>query len=586
MKGVDIKGLGSANDLARAQDLHRRGDLVAARALYEKIGKRHPDYPRALHYLGLIAHQSGDSQKAVRLIKKASGLSPKDPEMRSNLGNALARLGRLDEARRELERAVALAPDFAGGFNNLGLVLRKMGQPDRAADAFAEAVRLMPRQALLYANWGSALAEMNELAAAQEKLEQAVTLSPKNAEAWNNLGLLQSRRRLWDDALVSLEKAADLSPKTATVWVNLSNVERAFGRLDKARKAAETALDLSPSLPDAHQALAAAGQPESAAAEIERLEQLLASPALTRSERSNCHYALGKLLDETGTYRRAFTAFAAANQQQADQVDLEAVEARFAELTRRFDPAFVERLAGLADPSERPVFVIGMPRSGTTLVEQIIASHPEAAGVGELGNLEGYLTAIEQSADDPAPDDLRGYIQDYQATLDRLGGSARRVVDKRPFNFMAVGLILALFPNAKILHCRRDPRDTCLSIFFTNFNEQHAFSTRLEDIGHFYRLYADLMDRWRTLFPDRLYELDYVRLVQDQEAETRALIQHIGLDWDPACLAFHRTLRPVDTPSDWQVRQPLYDSSVGRWRHYEAELSPLLAALAPLLGEA
>ncbi len=582
MSRAEISGLGKASVFARAQELHRRGDLKGARTLYEQVTKRHPDYPRALHYLGLIAHQSGDSHKAVRLINKALTLTPKDPEMRSNLGNALVRSGRLEEARRELERAVALAPHFGGGFNNLGICLRKLGEPERAAEAFAQAARLIPRQALIFTNWGSALADMGLLEAAEDKLRHAITIDPNVAEAWNNLGLVQSRRRAWNTALTSLEKAAMLAPKAANVWVNLSTVERAFGRLEKARTAAEKALTLAPGLPDAHQALAAAGRSTSAEADIGRLEKLLKAAPLTADERSNCNYALGKLLDEIGAYPRAFAAYKAANKDQRRRFDAEATAARLEAITRRFDSAFVQRLADLASLDERPIFVIGMPRSGTTLVEQIIASHPAAAGAGELGNMERYLLAFEDAEDTPAASAIKGFVSDYLETLERYGPRAARIVDKRPFNFLAVGLILALLPKARILHCRRDPRDTCLSIFFTNFAEKHSFSTRLEDIGQFYQLYSALMKRWRTAFPGQFYEIDYSRLIENQEQESRRLIGHLGLEWDPACLAFHRTLRPVDTPSDWQVRQPLHDRSLGRWRHYEANLAPLLEALGPL----
>ena len=217
-------------------------------------------------------------------------------------------------------------------------------------------------------------------------------------------------------------------------------------------------------------------------------------------------------------------------------------------------------------------------------MEQIVASHPAAAGVGELPNLERYLLACEAADGDPAPETLTGFIEDYLATLERFAPGAARVVDKRPFNFLALGLVRALFPRARILHCTRDPRDTCLSIFFTNFSEKHGFSTRLADIGAFYCLYADLLRRWEEIFPGAIHTVDYARLVEDQEAETRRLLAHLELPWDPACLAFHRQERPVDTPSDWQVRQPLHDRSLGRWRHYESHLAPLLEALAPVLS--
>ncbi len=290
-------------------------------------------------------------------------------------------------------------------------------------------------------------------------------------------------------------------------------------------------------------------------------------------ERSNCNYALGKLLDDVGAYARAFEAYAAAEDQRCS-FDPARTAARFEALTQRFDPAFAERCSAAASRSERPVFVIGMPRAGATLVEQIIASHPQAAGAGELSDIEAILSSCEGLEGDPEPNRLRGFAADYLSTLERYGPGAQRVVDKRSFNFMSLGLIGALFPRARILHCKRDLRDAALSIFYTNFAEKHAFSTRLEDIGAFYRLYADMMARWQRAFPDRIYEVDYEGLVDNQEAESRRLIAHLGLEWDAACLSFHRNLRPVDTPSDWQVRQPIHSRSQGRWRHYEARLAP------------
>ena len=217
------------------------------------------------------------------------------------------------------------------------------------------------------------------------------------------------------------------------------------------------------------------------------------------------------------------------------------------------------------------------PRSGTTLTEQIIASHQAAAGAGELPHFERYLNQLADAAPDQAR--LAACAADYLAGLDHKAPGALRAVDKRPFNFLCLGLIRLVFPAARIIHCRRDPRDTCLSIYFTNFAEQHAFSTRLGDIGAFYGLYREVMEHWRRLLPGAIYEVDYERLVSDQESESRRLIAHLGLDWDQACLAFHLNQRPVDTPSDWQVRQPIHSRSIGRWQHYEQHLGPLLEAL-------
>ncbi len=569
----------SLTEFQLAWQCHQRGDLAKAKALYGRVGMAHPDYPRALHYLGLIAHQTGDSAQGVRLISRALALTPKDAEMRSNLGNALARCGRLQEARDELEKATALAPGFAGAHNNLGLVQRKLGDPEAAAGSFERAVQLAPGQPLLYSNWGTALAEAGQLTAAREKLEQAIKLNPGHADAWSNLGLVHSRLRAWDEAVRCLNKALELAPEAAGVWVNLSNVERAFGRMSEARKAAAKAIELAPGLPDAHQALASAGRFEEAEREITGLEAVLKRGDLTPKDRINCSYALGKLLDGAGQFDRAFAAYAAANAEQAQPVEIADSVTRFDRLIARFDRDLLDRLADVGNPSERPIFVVGMPRSGTTLVEQIIASHGAASGAGELPHFEGYLKAFEAAKGGSRAALLGDFAQDYLARLDRRGERALRTVDKAPFNFLCLGLIRLVFPKARIVHCRRDPRDTCLSIFFTNFAEHRSFTTRLADIGAYYACYKRLMEQWRQLFPEGFFEIAHETLVRDQEGETRRLLGYLGLPWDERCLSFHETLRPVDTPSDWQVREPIHTRSLGRWRHYERHLAPLLEAL-------
>ncbi len=573
-----------ASHLEKARRHHQAGNLRLAAGLYRKIGKGHRDYPRALHYLGLIAHQTGNSEQAVRLISAALAPAGEDAEMRSNLGNALAGCGRLAEARRELERATALAPDFAGAHNNLGIVLRKMGAPGEAARAFERAAGLEPGLAVVYGNWGAALVDAGELTLARGKLDRAIELNPNLADAWNNLGLLHSRRRAWQEAVRCLNRACELNPRSPGAWVNLSNVQRAFGENAAARQSAAKAIELDPMLPEAHRALAVAGRFADADAEIRRVEEILKTRTLPPGGRVHCHYALGKMLDDVGAFDRAFAAYAEANAGQARPFDPAQAAARIDGIISGFDGPLFDRLAGGGSDSERPVFVIGMPRSGTTLVEQIIASHGSAEGAGELAHFGRYLQSLPNGPGELDPAALGAFAEDYLARLGRPDAAVARIVDKRPFNFMCLGLIRLVFPRASIIHCRRDPRDTCLSIFFTDFADKHAFTTRLSDIGLFYNDYMRAMDHWRRTQPGAFLEVDYEKLVADQEAESRRLIAHCGLPWDSRCLAFHENKRPVDTPSDWQVREPIYTRSIGRWRHYEPHLAPLLEAIAPSLA--
>ena len=315
-----------------------------------------------------------------------------------------------------------------------------------------------------------------------------------------------------------------------------------------------------------------------------------------------CH-AAAKIANDVGRYDEAFEFAAAAGRYSGKDFDAVGLARRFEGLKKLFSAEFFAGRESSGDASKQPVFIVGMPRSGTTLTEQIIASHPQASGAGELGAFQvlakslGYLTPSLRNKDADEGEfarrvgalrekEIHAAAGEYLSTLRRVGGDGRRIVDKMPQNFQFAGLIALLFPNAKIIHCRRNPLDTCISCFMSHFVEGHDYSTDLEMLGSYYRQYAALMEHWRQALPIPIHEVRYRVLVADTEGEARKLIAFIGLEWDPACLRYYESKQPIFTNSRVQVRQPVYTSSVERWRRYERHIGPLKAALGDLVERA
>jgi len=306
-------------------------------------------------------------------------------------------------------------------------------------------------------------------------------------------------------------------------------------------------------------------------------------------KRSVIHRALGKINEDLDRVDAAFAHFEAANIATGAAFDWTAHERYISGSIALFTRAFLEERAGAGALSARPVFVVGMPRSGTTLVEQILASHPDVAALGELTDIEtGLMSAVRQSPDAPGffervaelePKALRAAGQRYLDAIAARGAQRARAVDKMPHNFLFLGWIRLILPGASIIHCTRDPLDTCVSCYTHRFSEAHAYSTDLTKLGDYYRSYERLMAHWQSVLPSPPLEVRYERLVADLEGESRRMIAHLGLDWRQECLAFHKTRRVVQTPSQWQVRPPLDASSIGRWRKFERHLGPLRAAL-------
>lgn len=578
--------------------------------------------------LGAVLQMQG--KDSLPALQKATELLPGDAEAHYNLGNTLLLLNRLDEAEASYRRALRINPDDADAYFNLGNTLRKLGRLDKAAASYVKTLQFRPGHAEAHCNLGNILQEMGRLDEAEASYRQALEIKPSYAAAHYNLGnLLQNRNRL-AEAEACYRRALQFSPDRADIHTNLGNILQDMDRLDEAEACFRQALLVEPDHAEALSnlgkllmdkgrlgeaeasfrqalqirpdylvvrlslALARKAKPDdenlAALIAVEQAARSGATP-LPAEEAILLHYALGKSYDDIGDHEKAFPHFLEGGKLKRATFDFnpDHTALHFASIMRNFDAAALDRLRGGGDPSHLPIFILGMPRSGTTLVEQIISSYPGIHGAGELSDLKEITSRNIAGA--AYPDNLHLLDQaqlaawgaEYVAGLQRRAPAARRITDKMPGNFLAVGLIHLMLPNAKIIHVNRNPADTCLSCFTQLFKDGQKFTYDLAELGRYYGDYARLMDHWRNLLPKNAFlDVQYEDIVADQEAHSRRIIEYCGLDWDDACLDFHRNKRPVKTASMAQVRQPIYRSSLERWRPYEQFLEPLFSALGDL----
>jgi len=545
----------------RALRAHREGKLATADKLYRRILEQSPQDAVAMQLLGVVRAQQRRFAEAEPLLARAASLSPANPEIHNNLGNVLLELGRAGEATESFRRAIALRPDYPEAHYNLGNALRRLDQVEQAVAAYRAAIALRPgyRDALF--NFADLFRQSPDPLPAIDLLRQLLAHHPRDAEAHGLMGAVLRQTGRLTEAVESFDRALAINPRLAGVHYNRARMKKIE-----------------------------AGDPHFAA-----MQELARHPQqLGEAERGLLHMALGKACADLGRDEEAFGHFLEGNRvnRRLFGFDEAEMEVRFEGLKRAFTQDIVASGTGGGSPSDVPVFILGFPRSGTTLVEQILASHPEVHGAGELGYLEHVASSFrgpglaEVGYPDYArrlgPADWRAAGELYVERLRSLAPTATRVTDKVPDNYMHIGFIYLALPRARVIHVVRNPLDTCVSCFGINFFAGLRYTCDLMELGRQYRRYLDLMDHWRRVLPAGfVLDVRYEALVDNIEAEARRIVAHCGLAWDPRCIDFHETARPVRTASVIQVRQPLYRSSLQRWRRYEKHLGPLIEALGP-----
>jgi tetratricopeptide (TPR) repeat protein len=601
----------------------RTDEAVAAGRLAIALA---PNYPQALNNLGIAYFDSGDFEAAADSYKRALALMPDFAEAHSNLGNALRALKRFEEAIDAHKQALRLKPGYGDGYNNLGTVLRDLKRFAEADENYRKALSLKPRDPAILNNlalsatqqkrYDDALAlltssasidpknhetfnflaslwiERSDLAKAKSAVDRALMLKPDFPEAFNVLGRITFEEGRTADAVELYRKAIALKPELADAYNNLGNSLKELGRFDEARDAYEEALKLDATSTAVFVNLADARRFKPDDPYIGQMEALLGKPDSTEEEQTQLHFALGKAFADLKQHDKSLKHFIAGGVLKRKDVpyDEPAMMALFDRIKAVFSRDLVRRSGGLGDPSTLPVFVIGMPRSGTTLVEQIVSSHPKVFGAGELPDLSAVITAVHTYGGQPVPypefvptmgpQQLRQFGGAYISRVRQRSATAERITDKLPANFLYLGLAHLAMPNARFIHVRRNPVDTCVSCFSKLFTGEQAHTYDLAELGRYYRAYEALMEHWHKVLPAGvMMDVQYEDVVADIETQARRIVAHVGLEWDEACLAFYENDRPIRTASATQVRQPIYNSSIGRWRAYGDLLEPLTTAL-------
>jgi tetratricopeptide (TPR) repeat protein len=555
--------------------LGRLGRLQEAEASYARALAIHPEFAEAHSNLSDLQLEQGRYDDAAMSGRRAIAINPGLAEAHQNLGKALAALGRVEEAVASCRRALRIRPEFAEAHNTLGNVFVRLARVDDAIASFRLAILISPGFAEAHANLANALRGKGLLDEAEASYRRALLINPQFVEAYTGLGTTLRLQRRTAESEASCRSALQIKPDLPTALAVLADLRADAGRFDEAEQLFKRAISVDAEFSEAWAGLARLRPMTRADGDWLAAAQRLVAQGLPPQRELSLRFAIGKYFDDVKDFENAFLNYRLANelakrcgaghdrQQLTQAIDL-IIRSQSQDWTGRVRPG--------ANRSARPVFIVGMLRSGTTLAEQILASHPAVFGAGELM----FWNKVADLSDAALAAAGAGYLD----LLQGLSADAARVADKFPTNFLFLGLIHAALPNARIIHMRRNPIDTCLSIYFQHFEAANSHANDLDDLAHYYREYRRLMRHWRTALPSgTLLEVPYEGLVQDLPVWSRRMLDFIELPWDPRCLEFHETPRTVVTASRWQVRQKISTSSVGRWHNYSEFVGPLKSLL-------
>ncbi len=502
----------------------------------------------------------------------------------------LQQRGQSGQAKQVLLNVLQTHPKNLDALNLLGVQAALVKDNQTARKFFEKARKIKPNDVKVLINIAKVEYQLKDYKKALVHLIKANKIAPKSAAVWSLLGRTHHELGNLEGALECTTRAVELEPENTGCWLTQANFLVDAGRIDEARKIYRSIA----SKKDNYEVGALVGIANVTKFTVDdeepnRLAALANDRAVSTYHGAELLYAAGKASADRKNYDTAFKFYKTAKDKFEKKFESDKHHIYCNSIKTAFSGSYFEALSYQGNASEKPVFIVGMPRSGTTLTEQILASHTDVTGAGEqnyfrnmfakFGIFEGDPKKFAKTISKLSEHELDKLGKEFLEILDRYSTSAARVVDKMPLNFECLGLIATLFPNAKIIHCTRDPIDTCLSCYMNKFAGSHSYNNQLETLGRYYREYKDLMAYWEQVLPIEIYESSYESLTSNQERDTRKLVSFLGLEWDPACLDFNSNTQLVKTPSKWQVRQPIYKSSVKKWKNYEKHLDPLIDEL-------
>lgn len=595
-----------------------------AKKLCTKLCKQTPNDPEAWFLLGSINGAIDNFTAAESCCKKALKFAPENPMLLFNLGMALLKQGKANAAKQRFENAIKHQPQFPDAYLELANALCLTGDNASSITNYKKAIQQNPKSIHAYHNLADAYRNTGQLPEALKNYEKAISLQKDFVESYNGLASTYIAMFHYDKAIDLLESSISFLPSNSYLYFCLAAAYQEQGETNKARINFTKALEIDPGYADAQSGLAAilalqgdydkAGQlltcllekhPENSAAIITYVTyanqfgatkraiklgtDFLADNIITDQTKSKLLFALAKLHEKRDELNVAFSLYQQGNILRRSKFDEDKHIEMFKSFVNTYSKSLFEKLHYDNNTAITPIFIIGMPRSGTSLAEQILASHPDIYGAGELPTINRLIkklpeklstsTPYPECVENLSPQTLSEIAEEYIKEATTSSNNEKFITDKMPLNAIHLGFISLLFPNAPIIHCTRNPRDTCLSCFFTNFSGEHSYAFSLNNLGKFYRMYHNQMKHWSKTISNPIFELSYENVVENPDQVIRDLVNFCGVEWNDACLNFHKTKRTVATASHDQVRKKIYSSSVGKWRNYEQYLEELFSAL-------
>jgi len=564
-------------------NLYLAGQMAQAERACRELLKTDPQSEIVLNVLGAALQKLGQLAEAVKSFEKAIQIKPDYAEAHYNYGTALQELGQLVEAVKSFETAIEIQPDFAIAYDNRGNALQDLGRLKDAMKSYDMAIQIKPDFPNVYSHRGTALHDLGQWEAAVKSYDRAIQIKPDYAEAYYNRGIALQTLGQVQEAMKSYEKTIQISPDYVSAYSNLGNAFQDVGQLEEAMKCYSKAIQIKPDFAEAYHHISMQKEFKPDDAQIGIMESLYADSDRSEIDHKHLCFALANVYNDLGEYDKSFDCLAEGNRLRKKELNYSIDDDR--RLMTRIKGAFPAgkpalELAPDGDASLQPLFIVGMLRSGTTLVEQILACHSQVHGAGELVTMERLARSILSDQNKLSQNDIKRVHDGYLEKLTALKVPEKIITDKTPHNFLWIGFILSAFPEAKIIHLNRDPKAICWSIYKRYFSTKgHGYAYDLVDLAEYYKLYIDLMSFWRERFPDSIYDLCYEGLTESQEEETRKLLAFCDLDWEKQCLDFHRNTRVVQTPSAAQVRKKMYQGSSEAWKKYAVHLQPLIDGL-------
>ena len=578
-----------AKKKAQAKAHLAQRNFAAAKKLLKQVCDKESTDVEARFTLGIVEASLGNMADAARHFEQTIAMMPELAEAHFNLGKARIAQGRIEAGIAAYQRALQLNPNWPQLLNNLGNVMAKLQKTNEAISYYQQALRLTPNYVEALINYSNTVQLLGNYDEAVRGYQQALKIKPGHPLALTNLGTTLIKQERYDDAIDCCRYAAKLFPEQPEPIALEAKILAMKGEWEAANRLLTPVIAAHPH--NAQVVLAFA----TFAHRVERTEEAIelgravldANTITAPTLKMDLHFELGRLYDRQKQYTEAFEQYAQGNALKPGHYDTDRETRAFEQKMKHLTKDFYAQAPKPTIDSQRPIFIVGMPRSGTSLLEQILDSHPQITGAGELYTIDHLSGVSAELTNTPYPESLTKLTtemidqlaQRYLDKLDAIAPESPHVTDKMPQNFMHLGLIALLFPHARVLHCTREPLDTCLSIYFQNFASTMTFAKDLAAIGHYYRHYQQLMQHWRENLDIEMLDVSYEALTADQETVTKDVLKFLGLPWDENCLNFHQNRRVIATASIEQVRQPIYRSSIQRWKNYEPYIQPLLEAL-------